>query len=128
VVDVTAPHSPPAILEPPPEVDHNEYIVSSATWQPKSTIFHVTWLNRAQNVTVYTACYPPGNEFKGAELLDGAEVAQRWPCMLLYVDIVSHGWAAPLKHPWFSHDGSEFLQILPTRHDLSKGRYKNATL
>ena len=115
VVDVAAPHTSTAILEPPPEVDHNEYIVSSAAWQPKSSIFHVTWLNRPQNVTVYTACYPDP-QFKH-ELIDDVDVEHnRWPCLVLYVDVVRRGWAAPLKHPWFSQDGSEFLQILPTNY------------
>ncbi|XP_076651634.1 dipeptidyl peptidase 10 isoform X1 [Halictus rubicundus] len=96
------------VVKPPSIIEHVEHYFTSASWI-SSTEVCITWLTRAQNLSVVTICKSP-----------------QWHCQE-YQRIVSEerGWVdTPPEAPIFSANGSSYIAISPVK-DGPSGYYKH---
>ncbi|KAL8586168.1 hypothetical protein ACOMHN_057730 [Nucella lapillus] len=93
-------------LKPPISFRGGEYYFTVLAWQDDDTVF-VTWLNRAQNLSLITLC----------QIADGS-------CQISIEEKGHGGWVDLYKPPVFSPDGRFYFWILPQRHS-SDGYYEN---
>ncbi|XP_063529706.1 inactive dipeptidyl peptidase 10 isoform X2 [Cydia strobilella] len=83
-------------IKPPSTLDGMEYYLISAQWVGKdNSHVGVVWINRAQNVTVYSSCYAPN-----------------WTCMETHSEkATDEPWLEVHQQPVYSEDGSAFLLL-----------------
>ncbi|XP_061377760.1 inactive dipeptidyl peptidase 10 isoform X1 [Danaus plexippus] len=94
VQNVTSP--PRWEVKPPSTLDGMEYYLISAQWVGKeNSHIGVVWMNRAQNLTVYSSCYAPN-----------------WTCTETHSEkATDEPWLEVHQRPVYSEDGSAFLLL-----------------
>ncbi|CAH2238065.1 jg18449 [Pararge aegeria aegeria] len=94
VQNVTSP--PRWEVKPPDTLDGMEYYLISAQWVGKeNSHIGVVWMNRAQNLTVYSSCYAPN-----------------WTCTETHSEkATEEPWLEVHEQPVYSEDGSAFLLL-----------------
>ncbi|CAD1480538.1 unnamed protein product, partial [Heterotrigona itama] len=87
------------VVKPPPIIEHVEHYFTTASWV-SSTEVCITWLTRAQNLSVVTMCKSP-----------------LWHCQEIQRIIAEdHGWVdTPPEAPIFSANGSSYIAISPIK-------------
>ncbi|XP_046609663.1 dipeptidyl peptidase 4 isoform X3 [Neodiprion virginianus] len=98
-------------LRPPPAIEHAEHYFTTASWVSLTEVC-VTWLTRAQNLSIITVCKSP-----------------MWHCQEIQRIVgEGRGWVdTPPESPVFSTDGSSYVAIIPVR-DGPSGYYKHIML
>ncbi|XP_031763771.1 inactive dipeptidyl peptidase 10 isoform X1 [Galleria mellonella] len=83
-------------VRPPGTLDGMEYYLISAQWVGKdNSHVGVVWMNRAQNLTVYSSCYAPN-----------------WTCTETHSEkATDEPWLEVHQQPVYSEDGSAFLLL-----------------
>ncbi|KAI8427643.1 hypothetical protein MSG28_002118 [Choristoneura fumiferana] len=97
IVAVQNSTSPPRWeIKPPNTLDGMEYYLISAQWVGKdNSHVGVVWMNRAQNLTVYSSCYAPN-----------------WTCTETHSEkATDEPWLEVHQQPVYSEDGSAFLLL-----------------
>lgn len=96
------------VVKPPPIIEHVEHYFTTASWV-SSTEVCITWLTRAQNLSVVTNCKSP-----------------LWHCQEIQRIIAEdRGWVdTPPESPIFSANGSSYIAISPVK-DGPAGYYKH---
>ncbi|VVC90325.1 unnamed protein product [Leptidea sinapis] len=94
VQNVTTP--PRWEVKPPSTLDGMEYYLISAQWVGKeNSHVGVVWINRAQNLSVYSSCYAPN-----------------WTCTETHSEkATDEPWLEVHQKPVYSEDGSAFLLL-----------------
>ncbi|KAK4292837.1 hypothetical protein Pmani_034416, partial [Petrolisthes manimaculis] len=96
---------PPRDLKPPARVKEQDHYVTGVGWVDEETVA-VVWRNRAQNVSVITACSAP-----------------MWFCEELFVEESGpRRWTIVEDAPLFAKNGTEYLTVAPLV-DGSLGTY-----
>ncbi|XP_026325808.1 inactive dipeptidyl peptidase 10 isoform X1 [Hyposmocoma kahamanoa] len=97
IVAVQNVSSPPRWeVKPPSTLDGMEYYLISAQWVGKeNSHVGVVWMNRAQNLTVYSSCYAPN-----------------WTCTETHSEkATDEPWLEVHQRPVYSEDGGAFLLL-----------------
>ncbi|CAG9099852.1 unnamed protein product [Plutella xylostella] len=97
IVAVQNTTSPPRWeVKPPSSLDGMEYYLISAQWVgTQNSHVGVVWMNRAQNLTVYSSCYTPN-----------------WACTETHSEkATDEPWLEVHEQPVYSSDGSAFLLL-----------------
>ncbi|XP_076391296.1 dipeptidyl peptidase 10 isoform X3 [Megachile rotundata] len=96
------------VVKPPPIIEHVEHYFTTASWVSLTEVC-ITWLTRAQNISVVTIC-------KSA----------MWHCQEIQKIVAEdRGWVdTPPEAPIFSANGSSYIAISPVK-DGSAGYYKH---
>ncbi|KAG8038791.1 hypothetical protein G9C98_000346 [Cotesia typhae] len=94
-------------VKPPAIIEHTEHYFTTASWISLTEV-SITWLTRAQNVSVITVCKSP-----------------LWHCQDIQRISESHGWVDVSSHPpLFSLNSSSYITIAPVR-DGPAGFFKH---
>ncbi|CAG5083318.1 Similar to DPP10: Inactive dipeptidyl peptidase 10 (Homo sapiens) [Cotesia congregata] len=94
-------------VKPPAIIEHTEHYFTTASWISLTEV-SITWLTRAQNVSVITVCKSP-----------------LWHCQEIQRISESHGWVDVSSHPpLFSLNSSSYITIAPVR-DGPAGFFKH---
>ncbi|GAB1868634.1 Dipeptidyl peptidase 4 [Camponotus japonicus] len=96
------------IVKPPSIIEHVDHYFSTASWVSQTEVC-ITWLTRAQNLSLVTICKNP-----------------MWHCQEIQrITSDSHGWVdTPPEAPLFSANGSSYVAISPVK-DGPAGYYKH---
>ncbi|XP_011268255.1 venom dipeptidyl peptidase 4 isoform X2 [Camponotus floridanus] len=95
------------IVKPPSIIEHVDHYFSTASWVSQTEVC-ITWLTRAQNLSLVTICKNP-----------------MWHCQEIQKISDSHGWVdTPPEAPLFSANGSSYVAISPVK-DGPAGNYKH---
>ncbi|XP_033178943.1 inactive dipeptidyl peptidase 10 isoform X7 [Bombus impatiens] len=96
------------VVKPPPIIEHVEHYFTTASWI-SSTEVCITWLTRAQNLSVVTICKSPS-----------------WHCQEIQkIAAEGRGWVdTPPEAPIFSANGSSYIAISPIK-DGPTGYFKH---
>ncbi|XP_012285991.1 prolyl endopeptidase FAP isoform X2 [Orussus abietinus] len=96
------------VVKPPAIIEHVEHYFTTAAWVSLTEIC-ITWLNRAQNLSVVTICKSP-----------------LWHCQEMQrISGEDRGWVdTPPESPLFSSNGASYIAIAPAR-DGPAGYYKH---
>ncbi|KAH0950071.1 hypothetical protein HN011_006753 [Eciton burchellii] len=96
------------MVKPPPIIEHGDHYFSTASWVSLTEVC-ITWLTRAQNLSVVSICKSP-----------------MWHCQEIQrITGDGHGWVdTPPEAPLFSPNGSNYITISPVK-DGSAGYYKH---
>ncbi|KAK0157917.1 hypothetical protein PV328_011602 [Microctonus aethiopoides] len=95
------------VVKPPSVIEHTEHYFTNAAWVSLTEVC-ITWLNRAQNLSVITVCKSP-----------------LWHCQEIQRISESHGWVdTPPESPLFSSNSSSYITITPVR-DGPAGFFKH---
>ncbi|XP_019772128.1 inactive dipeptidyl peptidase 10 isoform X2 [Dendroctonus ponderosae] len=81
---------------PPNALEGQDYYMTSAGWiGQKNTEVSVVWINRAQNLSIVSACLAPN-----------------WTCIESHTErSLERAWLEVQEHPIFSPDGDSFLML-----------------
>lgn len=95
-------------VKPPPIIEHTEHYFTTASWISLTEVC-ITWLTRAQNLSIVTICKSP-----------------MWHCQEVQRIIPEdRGWVdTPSDPPIFSTNGSSYIVLSPVKDGLS-GYYKH---
>ncbi|CAK9813213.1 Inactive dipeptidyl peptidase 10 [Anthophora plagiata] len=96
------------VVKPPPLIEHVEHYFTTASWISETEVC-ITWLTRAQNLSVVTICKSP-----------------LWHCQEIQRIVAEgRGWVdTPPVAPTFSANGSSYITISPVK-DGPAGYYKH---
>ncbi|EFN79886.1 putative dipeptidyl aminopeptidase C2E11.08 isoform X2 [Harpegnathos saltator] len=96
------------VVKPPPIIEHVDHYFSTASWVSLTEVC-ITWLTRAQNLSVVTICKSP-----------------MWHCQEIQrITGDGRGWVdTPPEAPLFSTNGSSYVAISPVK-DGPAGYYKH---
>ncbi|XP_076628589.1 dipeptidyl peptidase 10 isoform X1 [Colletes latitarsis] len=96
------------LVKPPPIIENTEHYFTTASWVSLTEVC-ITWLTRAQNLSVVTICKSP-----------------MWHCQEIQrITSEDHGWVdTPPESPIFSANGSSYIAINPVK-DGPSGYYKH---
>ncbi|XP_023309950.1 dipeptidyl peptidase 4 isoform X2 [Anoplophora glabripennis] len=85
---------------PPKVLIGQDYYLTSAGWiGQKNTQVSVVWINRAQNLSIVSACLAPN-----------------WTCIETHAErALEKAWLDIQEHPMFSPDGDSFLMLAPVQ-------------
>ncbi|KAJ8915617.1 hypothetical protein NQ315_003401 [Exocentrus adspersus] len=85
---------------PPKALVGQDYYLTSAGWiGQKNTQVSVVWINRAQNLSIVSACLAPN-----------------WTCIETHAErALEKAWLDIQEHPMFSPDGDSFLMLAPVK-------------
>nr|XP_023020216.1 inactive dipeptidyl peptidase 10 isoform X2 [Leptinotarsa decemlineata] len=85
---------------PPKALIGQDYYLTSAGWiGQKNTQVSVVWINRAQNLSIVSACLAPN-----------------WTCIETHAERAHEkAWLEIQEHPMFSPDGDSFLMLAPVQ-------------
>ncbi|KAF5307855.1 hypothetical protein FQR65_LT06587 [Abscondita terminalis] len=85
---------------PPPSISKQDYYLTSAGWIGEgNTHVSAVWMNRAQNLSIISACSEPD-----------------WICVEKYTERAAEdAWLDIQEHPVFSPDGNSFLLLAPVQ-------------
>ncbi|CAB3386697.1 Hypothetical predicted protein [Cloeon dipterum] len=86
---------------PPLELNDTDFYITAAAWVGDSNDFiTVTWMNRAQNLSVVTTCHQD----------------QNWTCHEVHIErALESSWVDVEPSPVFSADGSSLLLLCPVQ-------------
>ncbi|XP_070168880.1 inactive dipeptidyl peptidase 10-like isoform X2 [Polyergus mexicanus] len=98
------------VVKPPFIIEHMDHYFTTASWVSLTEVC-ITWLTRAQNLSLVTICKSP-----------------MWHCQEIQrITSESHGWVdTPPEAPLFSTNGSSYVAISPVK-DGPAGYYKHIT-
>ncbi|CAH1368917.1 hypothetical protein MTP99_010420 [Tenebrio molitor] len=84
------------LVRPPQALVGQDYYLTSAGWiGQKNTQVSVVWMNRAQNLSIISACLAPN-----------------WTCIETHAErAAERSWLDIQEHPMFSPDGDSFLML-----------------
>ncbi|KAJ8977155.1 hypothetical protein NQ317_015478, partial [Molorchus minor] len=84
------------LVQPPKALIGQDYYLTSAGWTgQKNTQVSVVWINRAQNLSIVSACLAPN-----------------WTCIETHAErALEKAWLEIQEHPVFSPDGDSFLML-----------------
>ncbi|XP_008194405.1 inactive dipeptidyl peptidase 10 isoform X2 [Tribolium castaneum] len=84
------------LVKPPQALVGQDYYLASAGWiGQKNTQVSVVWMNRAQNLSIISACLAPN-----------------WTCVEIHAErAAERAWLDIQEHPIFSADGDSFLML-----------------
>lgn len=86
------------LVLPPKALMGQDYYLTSACWiGQRNTEVSVVWMNRAQNLSIVSACLAPN-----------------WTCIETHTErALERSWLEIQEHPTFSKDGDSFLILAP---------------
>ncbi|XP_050457297.1 inactive dipeptidyl peptidase 10 isoform X1 [Cataglyphis hispanica] len=96
------------VVKPPSIIEHMDHYFTTASWVSLTEVC-ITWLTRAQNLSLVTICKSP-----------------MWHCQEIQkITSEGHGWVdTPPEAPLFSANGSSYVAISPVK-DGPAGYYKH---
>lgn len=96
-------------VKPPPEFANVEHYFTTVSWRD-DTYFLVTWVNRGQNISLFTVC-----------------TAINGDCKLNFKEEIHGGWIDVFKPAIFSSSGKEYFMVMPNR-DAKAGYFKHVAM
>ncbi|XP_052248181.1 dipeptidyl peptidase 4-like isoform X2 [Dreissena polymorpha] len=84
-------------IEPPEDLKNIDHYFTTVTWADSERVL-ITWMNRFQNMTLYTICH-----------------AQNGSCYENYRYLAPSGWCETPSAIVFKEDGSGYFTVLPLR-------------
>ncbi|XP_072401432.1 inactive dipeptidyl peptidase 10 isoform X1 [Diabrotica undecimpunctata] len=88
------------LVQPPKALQRQDYYLTSAGWiGQNNTQVAVVWINRAQNLSIVSACLAPN-----------------WTCVETHTErAADKAWLEIQEHPVFSPDGDSYLLLAPVQ-------------
>ncbi|KAK7873601.1 hypothetical protein R5R35_009292 [Gryllus longicercus] len=92
-------------VKPPPVLEDQDFYLTSAGWVGRDNRqVAAMWMNRAQNISIVSACHAPN-----------------WTCVETHAERAAEdSWLEVQPHPVFSPDGDSFLMMTPVKEGINQ--------